>query len=184
MRQGTHSPREPTPRDLKPRQTAGLLSIRILFPRQGGGSGMTISASNPNSPDNRWFREAMEQQNPIIYFLGTSPGRYQPIIPTFIVGWHPERLRVQLAFGAIVGASAEAALPPQDQRLSVLLQRARRRHSGRRGLAAAAANAMVEGLERKGAAGSRSPWTRGSAIARGANPQGESGRALQQAKPP
>jgi hypothetical protein len=22
------------------------------------------------------------------------PGRYQAIIPTFIVGWHPERLRV------------------------------------------------------------------------------------------
>jgi hypothetical protein len=34
-----------------------------------------------------------------------SPGRYQPVIPTFVVGWHRERLRVQLAFGAIVGAS-------------------------------------------------------------------------------
>jgi hypothetical protein len=45
-------------------------------------------------------------QIPVIYFLGTSPGCYQPIIPTFIVGWHPERLRVQLAFGAIVGALA------------------------------------------------------------------------------
>jgi hypothetical protein len=43
----------------------------------------------------------MQRQIPVIYFLGTSPGRYQPIIPTFIVGWYPERLRVQLAFGAI-----------------------------------------------------------------------------------
>jgi hypothetical protein len=27
----------------------------------------------------------MQQQIPVIYFLGTSPGHYQPIIPTFIV---------------------------------------------------------------------------------------------------
>jgi hypothetical protein len=45
----------------------------------------------------------MREQTPVIYFLGTSPGRYQPIIATFIVGSHPERLRVQLALGAIVG---------------------------------------------------------------------------------
>jgi putative restriction endonuclease len=61
--------------------------------------------TDPNSPDNRWLLDAMERQIPVIYsefiggvFLGTSPGRYQPIIPTFIVGWHPERLRVDLAF--------------------------------------------------------------------------------------
>jgi putative restriction endonuclease len=57
--------------------------------------------TDPNSADNRWLRDAMERQIPIIYFLGTSPGRVQPIIPTFIVGWHPERLRVDLAFGVI-----------------------------------------------------------------------------------
>ena len=45
-----------------------------------------------------------------------SPGRYQPIIPTFIVGWHPERLRVELAFGMIVGASAQATLPASPER--------------------------------------------------------------------
>jgi putative restriction endonuclease len=31
------------------------------------------------------------------------------------VGWHPERLRVQLAFGAVVGASAQAALPASPE---------------------------------------------------------------------
>ena|SRR5438045_3192736 len=65
-------------------------------------------ATDTAAADNRWLREAMQEQIPIIYFLRTSPGRYQPIIPTFIVGWHPERLRVQLAFGAIVGASAQS----------------------------------------------------------------------------
>jgi hypothetical protein len=53
---------------------------------------------------------------PVIYFLGTSPGRYQPIIPTFIVGWHPERLRVELAFGVIVGASPQSTLPTSPER--------------------------------------------------------------------
>jgi putative restriction endonuclease len=67
--------------------------------------------TDPNASDNRWLQDAMRQQIPVIYFLGTSPGRYQPIIPTFIVGWHPERLRVELAFGVIVGASAQATLP-------------------------------------------------------------------------
>src|SRR5437764_10466960 len=73
-------------------------------------------ATDTAAADNRWLREAMQEQIPIIYFLRTSPGRYQPIIPTFIVGWHPERLRVQLAFGAIAGASAQAALPAAPER--------------------------------------------------------------------
>jgi hypothetical protein len=72
--------------------------------------------TDPTSGDNRWLREAMERPIPVIYFLGVSPGRYQPIIPTFIVGWHPERLRVQLAFGVIVGTSAQATLPASPER--------------------------------------------------------------------
>jgi len=84
--------------------------------------------SDPNSPDNRWLRDAMQQQIPVIYFLGTSPGRYQPIIPTFIVGWHPERLRVQLAFGAIVGASAQAAPPDAPERRYALREVKARLH--------------------------------------------------------
>jgi putative restriction endonuclease len=72
--------------------------------------------ADPNSPDNRWLLDAMERQIPIIYFLGTSPGRYQPIIPTFIVGWHPERVRIQLAFGVLAGASAQATLLASPER--------------------------------------------------------------------
>ena len=103
------------------RQRAGLLSIRTVFPRQGGrvwyddqreahrqiytGDDVVdyaFTGTDPNSADNRLLLDAMQQQIPVIYFLGTSPGRYQPIIPTFIVGWHPERLRVELAFGSNV----------------------------------------------------------------------------------
>jgi putative restriction endonuclease len=118
----------------KPRQMAHLLSIKTVFPRRdarvwcddqreahrqiyaGDEVVDAFMGTDPNSPDNRWLRDAMERQIPVIYFLGTSPGRYQPIIPTFIVGWHPERLRVALAFGALVGASAQAALPEAPER--------------------------------------------------------------------
>ena len=119
----------------KPRQMGRLLSIRTVFPRRGGrvwyddqrdahqqiyaGDDVVEYAfmgMDPDAPDNRWLHEAMQEQVPVIYFLGVSPGRYQPIIPTFIVGWHPERLRVQLAFGAIVGASAQAILPAAPER--------------------------------------------------------------------
>jgi putative restriction endonuclease len=29
--------------------------------------------TDPSAADNRWLREAMEEQIPIIYFLGSSP---------------------------------------------------------------------------------------------------------------
>jgi putative restriction endonuclease len=119
----------------KPRQMAHLLSIKTVFPRRGArvwyddqreahrqiyaGDDVVdyaFKGTDPNSPDNRWLRDAMQQRIPVIYFLGTSPGRYQPIIPTCIVGWHPEHSRVQLAFGAIVGASAQAVPPDAPER--------------------------------------------------------------------
>jgi putative restriction endonuclease len=131
----------------KPRQMARVLSIRTVFPRQGGrvwyddqreahrqiyAGDETIEyafmGTDPNSTDNRWLREAMEQQIPIIYFLGTSPGRYQPIIPTFIVGWHPERLRIDLAFGTIIGALAEAVPPDAPERRYALREVKARLH--------------------------------------------------------
>jgi putative restriction endonuclease len=131
----------------KPRQMAWVLSIRTVFPRRGGRVWYddqreahrqiyennevveyAFMGTDPNSPDNRWLRDAMQREIPIIYFLGTSPGRYQPIIPTFIVGWHPERLRVQLAFGAIVGASAQAVLPEAPERRYALREIKARLH--------------------------------------------------------
>jgi putative restriction endonuclease len=119
----------------KPRQMEHLLSIKTVFPRNGGriwyddqrevhrqiyaGDDVVDYAfmgTDPNSPDNRWLLDAMQQQIPDIYLLGISPGRYQPIIPTFIVGWHPGRLRVDRAFGVIVGAFAQATLPASPER--------------------------------------------------------------------
>jgi putative restriction endonuclease len=131
----------------KPRQMEHLLSIKTVFPRRGArvwyedqreahrqiyaGDDVVEYAfmgTDPNSPDNRWLRDAMQYRIPIIYSLGTSPGRYQPIIPTFIVGWHPDRRRVLLAFGAIVGASALAAPPDPPERRYALREVKARLH--------------------------------------------------------
>src|SRR5271170_3397503 len=82
---------------VKPRQMSGLLSIRTVFPRKGGrvwyddqreahrqiyaGDEVVDYAfmgTDPNSPDNRWLRDAMREQIPVIYFLGTSPVDISP----------------------------------------------------------------------------------------------------------
>jgi putative restriction endonuclease len=54
---------------------------------------------DPDAADNRWLREAMEHQVPVIYFLGISPGRYDAILPTFIIGWDAQALKARIAFG-------------------------------------------------------------------------------------
>jgi putative restriction endonuclease len=102
----------------KPQQMTNLLSIRTVFPAKGRkvwyddqteahkqifASDETVDyafmGTDPNAADNRWLREAFENQTPIIYFLGTAPGRYQPMLPTFIVGWSASTLKAKLAFG-------------------------------------------------------------------------------------
>jgi putative restriction endonuclease len=131
----------------KPRQMEHLLSIKTVFPRRGArvwyddqrevhrqiyaGDDVvdySFMGTDPSSPDNRWLLDAMDRQIPVIYFLGTSPGRYQSLIPTFIVGWHPERLRVDLAFGLIVGASVQATLPASPERRYALREIKARLH--------------------------------------------------------
>src|SRR6516162_3983887 len=132
---------------VKPRQMTHLLSIKTVFPRRGArvwyddqreahrqiyaGDDVVdyqFMGTDTAAADNRWLQDAMERQIPVIYFLGTSPGRYQPIIPTFIVGWHPERLRVQLAFGALLGASAQALPPDAPERRYALREVKARLH--------------------------------------------------------
>jgi putative restriction endonuclease len=90
----------------KPQQMRFLLSIKTVFPKPGGKvwyddqrevhrqifqGDETIDyafmGKNPDAADNRWLKEAYENQIPVIYFLGIAPGRYQALLPTFISGW-------------------------------------------------------------------------------------------------
>lgn len=102
----------------KPSQMKYLLSIKTVFPKPGGrvwyddqrhvhrqiydgdeSVDYAFMGQNPDAADNRWLREAFENQIPIIYFLGIAPGRYQAMLPTFISGWDGRALNARLSFG-------------------------------------------------------------------------------------
>ena len=106
-----------------------LLSIKTVFPKPGGkvwyddqkevhrqifqgddAIEYAFMGMDPEAADNRWLREAYEQQIPIIYFLGIAPGRYQAFLPTFISGWDGLALKAQVTFGP----DPETLVPPMD----------------------------------------------------------------------
>ena len=108
----------------KPRQMRYLLSIKTVFPRPGArvwyddqrevhrqifesdeSVDYAFMGRNPDAADNRWLREAFENQIPVIYFLGVAPGRYRAMMPTFISGWDRDSLKAQIVFG----------IPDQDE---------------------------------------------------------------------
>ena len=108
----------------KPRQMRYLLSIKTVFPRPGArvwyddqrevhrqifesdeAVDYAFMGQDPNAADNRWLREAFENQIPVIYFLGVAPGRYRAMMPTFISGWDRDSLKAQIVFG----------IPDQDE---------------------------------------------------------------------
>lgn len=114
----------------KPRKMRFLLSIRTVFPRPGARvryadqrevhrrifeENETVDyafmGTDPDAPDNRWLREAFENRIPLIYFLGIAPGRYQAMVPTFIVDWDAQALKARIAFGI---PNEDAARPPED----------------------------------------------------------------------
>ncbi len=114
----------------KPRQMSYLLSIKTVFPRPGSrvwyddqrkvhrqifeGNEVVEYAfmgTNPEAADNRWLREAFENQIPIIYFLGIAPGRYQAIVPAYIAGWDAKALKAHVAFGM---PDQKILTPPQS----------------------------------------------------------------------
>ena len=116
----------------KPQQMKYLLSIKTVVPRKGAKvwyddqrdahaqiykGEETIEYSfmgeNPESADNRWLREAMQNRIPIIYFLGAFPGHYHAIIPTTLVGWDPRSLRAEVS----VGLDGELRADPQETAL-------------------------------------------------------------------
>jgi putative restriction endonuclease len=65
---------------------------------------------DPDAADNRWLREAYENQVLVIYFLGIAPGRYQAILPVFISGWDARALKAWVVFGV---PDQDALAPPE-----------------------------------------------------------------------
>jgi putative restriction endonuclease len=122
----------------KPRQMKFLLSIRTVFPRRGArvwyddqkevhqqifAGKETVDyafmGSDPDAADNRWLRDAMENQIPLIYFLGVSPGRYEALLPTFIVGWDAKALKARVAFSVVEYGETAAPENPAERRYAL-----------------------------------------------------------------
>lgn len=101
----------------KPTQMRYLLSIKTVFPRPGArvwyddqrqvhrqiyegdeAVDYAFMGQNADAAENRWLREAMQNGVPIIYFLGTSPGLYKALIPSFVIGWDAASLTARIAF--------------------------------------------------------------------------------------
>ena len=98
----------------KPKSMRWLLSIRTVVPKPRGRVwyddqrdahasfaaandviDYAFQGTNPDAFDNRCLREAMEQQIPILYFVGTEPGKYLAIVGAYIVGFDRARLKAQ-----------------------------------------------------------------------------------------
>ena len=102
----------------KPKQMQFLLSLKTVIPRPGqkvwyddqlhvherlyGGVDSVeydFMGTNPEAADNRWLREAFENQTPVIYLLGVAPARYEAMMPTFVANWDANALKARLVFG-------------------------------------------------------------------------------------
>lgn len=102
----------------RPKEMKFLLSIQTVFPKKSGkiwyedqidahrkffNSAESIHydfmGDNPDAAENRWLREAYENQIPIIYFLGIAPGQYQAIVPAFIGEWDRTSCKARVFFG-------------------------------------------------------------------------------------
>ena len=114
----------------KPQQMRFLLSIKTVFPKPGGKVwyddqrevhrqifdgeetvDYAFMGQDPEAADNRWLREAFENQVPIIYFLGIAPGRYQADASGLHCGLGRRRLKARVAFGL---PDQEALAPPEN----------------------------------------------------------------------
>lgn len=68
--------------------------------------------TNPQHPDNRGLRLAMDQRLPLVHFHGIVPGKYLATWPVFVVGDDRENLTFTVAVddAAHLGLRAQAAL--------------------------------------------------------------------------
>jgi len=122
----------------KPKQMRYLLSIKTVFPKPGAKVwyddqrtvhrqifdsaeivDYAFMGSNPDAADNRWLREAYENRIPIIYFIGTSPGRYLAFTNVCIAGWNGQQLKAQIAFSPPARTVFEEQEAPMARRYAL-----------------------------------------------------------------
>src|SRR5688572_21548659 len=126
----------------KPTQMQFLLSIRTVFPRPGArvwyddqrqvhrqiyegdeAVDYAFMGQNVEAAENRWLRDAMENRVPVIYFLGTAPGIYRALIPSFVIGWDAAGLKARVTFSAESELTAPETAAERRYALRQLKQR-------------------------------------------------------------
>lgn len=122
----------------KPKQMRYLLSIKTVFPKPGAKVwyddqrtvhrqifdsselvDYAFMGSDPSAADNRWLREAYENRIPIIYFIGTSPGRYLAFTDVCIAGWNDKQLKAHVAFSPPAQTPFEELEAPMARRYAL-----------------------------------------------------------------
>jgi putative restriction endonuclease len=128
----------------KPKQMSFVLSIKTVFPELGGrvwyddqrevhrqiyageeAIYYAFMGKDPDAIDNRWLRDAYEMRKPLIYFLGIAPGRYQVIVPAFIIGWDALSLRAKVAFGDLLHQASGFVEDAPDRRYAMRMVKQR-----------------------------------------------------------
>lgn len=95
-------------------------------------------AGSVEQPDNRALRAAHQLGVPLVYFVGTRPGRYRPVYPAYLTEDRPGERRVLVGVGAMAGPldEPEAVLltDPLERRYAVREVRVRLHQARFRGL--------------------------------------------------
>ena len=122
----------------KPTQMRYLLSIRTVYPRPGArvwyddqrnvhrqiyegdeAVDYAFMGQKADAAENRWLREAMDNGVPFIYFLGTAPGMYKALIPSFVIGWDAAALKARIAFAAEEETQLKVPETPAERRYAL-----------------------------------------------------------------
>ncbi len=86
-------------------------------------------AGSIDQPDNRALRAACELQVPLVYFIGTRPGWYRPVFPSYVIADDPAARRVTVGVGVMAGPlddqEAVIAEDPIERRYAVRQTRTR-----------------------------------------------------------
>jgi putative restriction endonuclease len=70
-----------------------------------------------DQPDNRALRAAHELQVPIVYFIGTRPGWYQPVFPCYVREDRPAERMVLVTPGVLRGPVDEPVPVPLEEEI-------------------------------------------------------------------
>ena len=123
----------------KPAVLESALSFRTVYRPEGairpyddavGSDGLIrykYRGTDPQHPENRSLRVAMQRKLPLIWFFGVGPGVYLPTFPVFIVGEEPEQL--QFSVDAVSGGSLNPESPLEETlRRYITVETKRRLH--------------------------------------------------------